>query len=69
MTSGIGDFFKENYMQTPKDKIRNLDDYLPFFAGDSMLFEPGKGRVYSNGDPPMAYNVARKINAWLRRFE
>jgi len=49
MTSGIGDFFGEKYMQTPKDKIRNLEDYLPFFAHDSLLFEPGKDRVYSNG--------------------
>ncbi len=49
MTSGIGDFFGEKYRQTPKDRIRSLEDYLPFFAAEPLLFAPGSQRRYSNG--------------------
>src|SRR5260221_3443325 len=31
MTSGIGDFLRERYQATPKDKLRTLADYLPLF--------------------------------------
>jgi CubicO group peptidase (beta-lactamase class C family) len=49
MTSGIGDFFGPEYMATPKDRIRDLADYLPLFASKPLLFKPGAGRQYSNG--------------------
>jgi len=49
MRSGIGDFFGERFRQAPKDKIRALRDYLPFFASDPLLFPPGTGQQYSNG--------------------
>ena len=49
MTSGIGDFFGKKYEDTPKDRIRTLEDYLPFFAAEPLLFAPGSQRRYSNG--------------------
>lgn len=49
MSSGIGDFFGEKYQETPKNKIRNLSDYLPLFADKPLLFEPGTKTQYSNG--------------------
>jgi len=49
MSSGIGDFFGEKYENTPKNKIRSLKDYLPLFASEPLLFEPGTSRRYSNG--------------------
>jgi CubicO group peptidase (beta-lactamase class C family) len=49
MTSGIGDFFGPEYMATPKNRIRDLADYLPLFASKPLLFKPGAGRQYSNG--------------------
>ncbi len=49
MRSGIGDFFGEKFSQAPKDKIRTLRDYLPFFASDPLEFEPGTKQRYSNG--------------------
>jgi CubicO group peptidase (beta-lactamase class C family) len=49
MTSGIGDFFGEKYDDTPKNKIRDLGDYLPLFADEPLLFEPGTDNRYSNG--------------------
>lgn len=49
MRSGIGDFFGERYDATPKSKLRNLADYLPLFADQPLLFEPGTKSQYSNG--------------------
>ncbi len=48
MKSGMGDFFGERFANTPKDKIRTLNDYLQLFVNDSLLFEPGTQRRYSN---------------------
>ncbi|HLX82445.1 MAG TPA: serine hydrolase domain-containing protein [Terriglobales bacterium] len=49
MSSGIGDFFGEKFQKAPKDKIRTLADYLPFFATEPLQFPPGSNRKYSNG--------------------
>ena len=49
MTSGIGDFFGSRYDAAPKEKIRTLRDYLPFFADLPLQFDPGTANRYSNG--------------------
>jgi CubicO group peptidase (beta-lactamase class C family) len=49
MRSGIGDFFGPEFEATPKNRVRTLSDYLPFFAKKPLAFEPGTGRAYSNG--------------------
>jgi CubicO group peptidase (beta-lactamase class C family) len=49
MTSGIGDFFGKNYADTPKDRVRTLNDYLQLFAAEPLIFQPGTNRQYSNG--------------------
>jgi CubicO group peptidase (beta-lactamase class C family) len=49
MKSGIGDFFGREFEATPKDRIRTLSDYLPFFSKKPLAFEPGQGEAYSNG--------------------
>jgi CubicO group peptidase (beta-lactamase class C family) len=49
MQSGIGDFFGPKYEATPKNRIRSIKDYLPLFADQPLLFEPGSDRRYSNG--------------------
>lgn len=46
--SGLGDFFGERYDATPKDRLRSLQDYLPLFVDQPLLFEPGADRRYSN---------------------
>jgi D-alanyl-D-alanine carboxypeptidase len=48
MTSGVGDFFNEAYRQRHAS-IRTVDDYLTLFVNDSLQFEPGTARLYSNG--------------------
>jgi CubicO group peptidase (beta-lactamase class C family) len=49
MTSGIGDIFTPKFDQTPPGNFRSLEDYLPTFASDPLLFAPGTGNQYSNG--------------------
>ena len=47
--SGLGDFFNAKYEETPKDKLRTLQDYLALFVAAPLLFEPGSQERYSNG--------------------
>jgi CubicO group peptidase (beta-lactamase class C family) len=49
MSSGIGDIFGAKYDATPKAKLRTTKAYLPLFASEPLLFEPGSDRRYSNG--------------------
>ncbi len=62
MSSGIGDFFGEKYQATPKNKIRNLSDYLPLFADKPLLFEPGTKTQYSNGGYIVLGLIIEKIS-------
>ena len=48
MTSGLGDIFGKKYDATPKSRLRTLADFLPLFANEPLLFEPGTSRRYSN---------------------
>lgn len=47
--SGLGDFFNENFENTPKDRIRTLQDYLALFVNEPLLVAPGTQQRYSNG--------------------
>ncbi|MFN8011309.1 MAG: serine hydrolase domain-containing protein [Holophagaceae bacterium] len=49
MSSGVGDVFGPAFDAANKEGLRALKDYLPFFAGKALAFEPGAGRAYSNG--------------------
>ncbi len=49
MKSGMGDFFGRDFDATPRNRIRTLADYLPFFAAKPLAFEPGAANAYSNG--------------------
>jgi CubicO group peptidase (beta-lactamase class C family) len=62
MTSGIGDFFGDKFDATPKDRIRDLEDYLPLFAEDSLLFEPGTDSQYSNGGYVVLGLIIEKVS-------
>ena len=62
MTSGIGDFFGERFDATPKDRFRTNADYLPMFAADPLLFEPGSGRRYSNGGYAVLGVIIEKVS-------
>lgn len=62
MKSGIGDFFGEKYQATPKSKLRSLKDYLPLFADQPLLFEPGSKSQYSNGGYIVLGLVIEKVS-------
>jgi D-alanyl-D-alanine carboxypeptidase len=47
-TSGMGDFFTNEYFETSKDHFRNLNDYLSLFVEQPLQFEPGTQGSYSN---------------------
>lgn len=47
-TSGLGDIFTPEYFAMSRMCLRKLSDYVPVFADDPLLFEPGTNRRYSN---------------------
>jgi len=49
MRSGIGDFFGPRFAKGSPERIRTLQDYLPYFAADPLAFKPGTDQMYSNG--------------------
>ena len=62
MRSGIGDFFGDRYVATPKEKIRNINDYLPLFADKPLEFEPGTRNRYSNGGYIVLGAIIEKVS-------
>lgn len=60
-TSGLGDFFGEEFDQK-KDNLRTLRDYLQFFANKPLQFEPGKGWAYSNAGMIVAGLIVEKVS-------
>lgn len=48
MQSGLGDIFGKRYQDTPKEKLRELSDFLSLFENVPLRFAPGQGREYSN---------------------
>ena len=47
-TSGLGDYFTDEYERTAKDRLRAIKDYLPLFVDKPLQFEPGTRFSYSN---------------------
>jgi CubicO group peptidase (beta-lactamase class C family) len=62
MTSGIGDFFGERFQAADKSKLRTLADYLPLFADQPLLFEPGTQNRYSNGGYLVLGLIVQKVS-------
>jgi CubicO group peptidase (beta-lactamase class C family) len=47
-TSGLGDFFTEEFFNSSKERFRELGAYLPLFVDRPLRFEPGAQFHYSN---------------------
>lgn len=62
MRSGIGDFFGDRYFDTPKERIRSINDYLPLFADKPLEFEPGSRNRYSNGGYIVLGAIIEKVS-------
>ncbi len=61
MQSGVSDFFGPKFDATPKERIRTINDYLPFFADKPLAFEPGNGNAYSNGGYILLGAIIEKV--------
>jgi CubicO group peptidase (beta-lactamase class C family) len=59
---GISDFFGEEYVNTPRDRIRSLQDYLPLFEHKPLEFEPGTQEQYSNGGYVLLGLIIEKVS-------
>ena len=62
MSSGIGDFFGDEFDATPKDRLRRNADFLPLFAAEPLAFEPGSTRQYSNGGYIVLGAIVEKVS-------
>jgi CubicO group peptidase (beta-lactamase class C family) len=60
-TSGLDNFFKPEFFEH-REKYVNLISYLPLFANDPLLFEPGKDWAYSNAGFIVLGIVVEKIS-------
>ncbi|MCK4512710.1 beta-lactamase family protein, partial [bacterium] len=47
-TSGLGSYFTDEWDAQSRKLYRELDDYKPLFASDTLAFEPGTDWAYSN---------------------
>ena len=47
-TSGLGSYFNDEYWRSSRTLYRDIDDYKPLIARDSLAFEPGTRWQYSN---------------------
>jgi CubicO group peptidase (beta-lactamase class C family) len=60
--SGVPDFFGEEYMNMPKEKLNKLSDYLPLFANKPLDFKPGTTTGYSNSGYILLGLVVEKLS-------
>jgi CubicO group peptidase (beta-lactamase class C family) len=47
-TSGLADYFNDNFMKASRDRFRTIADYFPLFVKEPLQFEPGTRFRYSN---------------------
>jgi CubicO group peptidase (beta-lactamase class C family) len=46
--SGLGDYFTEEWWETPMGNLRHIEDYIPIWGPKPLLTEPGAREAYSN---------------------
>lgn len=47
-TSGLGHYWTEEFDNASKNRFKKVEDYIPLFADQPLLFEPGTEYSYSN---------------------
>jgi CubicO group peptidase (beta-lactamase class C family) len=60
--SGLGDYFTEEYDQTPMSKLREVEDYIPIWGPKPLLSEPGSEERYSNYGYTVLGAVIEKVS-------
>jgi CubicO group peptidase (beta-lactamase class C family) len=61
-TSGLGSFFNETFSNTPRDKLREIDDYKKLLKKDSLVISPGTRFLYSNTGMLLAGVIVEKVS-------
>ncbi len=61
--SGLSDYFNEKYDNHPKNTIRELTDFLPFFENEPLNFVPGENAQYSNSGYLLLGLIIEKITS------
>jgi CubicO group peptidase (beta-lactamase class C family) len=61
-TSGLGDYFTEEYERTAKDRLRAIKDYLPLFVDKPLEHDPGTHFRYSNAGFMVLGGVIERVS-------
>src|SRR5262249_38682917 len=61
-TSGLADYFGNDFMKASRDRFRKIDDYLPLFANKPLQFEPGKRFRYSNAGFMVLGGIVQRVS-------
>lgn len=61
-TSGMGDFFTEEYEKSSKERLRAVKDYFPLFVNEPLKFEPGQKWEYSNSGFMLLGAIIEKVS-------
>jgi CubicO group peptidase (beta-lactamase class C family) len=61
-TSGLGDYFTEEYERTSKERLRAVRDFLPLFVDKPLEFEPGSRFRYSNAGFMVLGGVVQRVS-------
>ena len=61
-TAGTKAIYGENYQKTNKTRYREIEDYLPLFATDSLLFPPGSKYEYNGGGFVILAMIIEKVS-------
>jgi D-alanyl-D-alanine carboxypeptidase len=61
-TSGLADYFGDEFWKSSRDRFRKIDDYLPLFVNKPQEFEPGKRFRYSNAGFMVLGGVVERVS-------
>ncbi len=61
-TSGMGDYFNEEYEKSAKERLRAVKDYFPLFVNEPLKFEPGQKWDYSNAGFMLLGAIIEKVS-------
>lgn len=61
-TAGTKAIYGENYQKTNKNRYREIKDYLPLFANDTLAFSPGSKYEYNGGGFVLLGLIIEKVS-------
>jgi CubicO group peptidase (beta-lactamase class C family) len=61
-TSGMGDYFSQEYFQGSKDRWRRVADYAPLYVNNALEFQPGDEWRYSNAGFMLLGAIVEKVS-------